>query len=103
MDLDSVNHNLSSDFSDTSPYSNLLCVSGYADSNGLCGQGLKSSNKGKVCFTDSDCPTNDATVNAPCKCGVNSNGTRYCDIMPGDSEWVNARAAVPFSNYNLKN
>lgn len=82
----------------------LLCQSGYADSNGICGQGLKSIQKGrkeflfmiagKVCRTDSDCPTNDMNNLAKCKCGFNSNGTKYCDIMPGDTEWVQTRAAV---------
>ena len=26
-----------------------------------------------------------------CNCGWNNGGTRYCDLLPGDDEWVNVR------------
>jgi len=48
--------------------------------------------KGQPCLSSSDCPTKSGSF-APCKCGFNSNGTKYCDIMPGDTQWVTTRLA----------
>lgn len=86
------------------PFANLVCKSGYADENGICTDGIKSKYKGnykilflfkgQICYTDSECSTDDPSISAPCKCGFNGDGTKYCDIMPGDTEWVTARAKV---------
>ena len=51
---------------------------------------LKSKNKGKICSTETDCPTSDENVNSAWKWGYNENGNSYCDIEAGDKEWVDA-------------
>jgi len=38
-------------------------------------------------------------VNAECKCSWNAEKNKYCDILPGDDEWVDAREA--FREYFL--
>ena len=48
-------------------------------------------------MSDQDCPTTDPSVFAPCKCGHTAKGTKYCDILGGDDEWVASYALV--SNY----
>jgi hypothetical protein len=60
---------------------------------------VKSLTQGQKCNTDSDCPASDGLTSAKCRCGFNSNGTKYCDILPGDSEWVITRAAVHCINF----
>ncbi len=73
--------------------SHLLCRSMYADSRGTCRAGLKSKNKGKPCKKNTDCPSvEDPNVFANCKCGWNDKKTRYCDLLPGDEEWLDVRA-----------
>lgn len=46
---------------------------------------------------DEDCPSSDGVTYAKCNCGWNSDKTKYCDLLPGDDEWVNVRTL--FSNY----
>jgi hypothetical protein len=33
----------------------------------------------------------DGTVTAKCACGWNPKKTRYCDLLPGDDEWLTVR------------
>jgi deoxyadenosine/deoxycytidine kinase len=33
----------------------------------------------------------DANIFAKCSCGWNGNKTRYCDLLPGDYEWLQVR------------
>jgi hypothetical protein len=33
----------------------------------------------------------DPNIFAKCSCGWNENKTRYCDLLPGDQEWVKVR------------
>lgn len=54
--------------------------------SGLCEEGGKSDNKGKACTLDSACGA------AECECGWNSEGDKFCGILPGDEEWVDSRA-----------
>ena len=66
--------------------SHLLCESLYMNpSTGLCEEPSTNANKGKACSSDSECGT------AACECGWNNNGDKYCGILEGDEEWVDAR------------
>ncbi|CAI2371396.1 unnamed protein product [Moneuplotes crassus] len=68
-----------------------LCRTGMVNrTTGNCAIKLKSTNKGKECTTDNDCPTSDENVKAACKCGYSGDGKKYCDIEAGDTEWVDA-------------
>ena len=71
--------------------SHLLCVSQYANSQGICSAGDTSKNKGQACDTNDDCPNSDNTATAKCQCSWNTNKTKYCDLLPGDDEWVTVR------------
>lgn len=71
--------------------SHLLCRSQFADPTGNCSDGAVSARKGKQCDTNDDCPSDDGATLAPCKCGWNSKKNRYCDLLPGDDEWVAVR------------
>lgn len=72
--------------------SHLMCRSQYANSSGICAPGIRSLNKGKVCKNQTMCRSvEDPNVFAKCTCGWNGNKTRYCDLLPGDDEWINVR------------
>ena len=71
--------------------SHLLCRSQFSDPTGNCSEGAVSKNKGKQCDTNDDCPSEDGTTTAKCACGWNTKKNRYCDLLPGDDEWVKAR------------
>eukprot|EP00347_Sterkiella_histriomuscorum_P013216 403365562 len=77
--------------------SHLLCKSQYANPYGQCSEGTKSTNKGVSCEIDDDCPSSDGTTYAKCNCGWNSEKTKYCDLLPGDDEWVDVRSK--FNDY----
>ena len=72
--------------------SHLLCKSQYADANGICREGPVSKNKGQACDIDDDCPSTDGSTQGKCKCAWDSDKTKYCDLIPGDSEWVDVRS-----------
>ena len=57
--------------------------------------------KGKLCFSEYDCTTTDPEVFGECKCGFNSQGYRYCDLIPGDEEWQKAISSVQFYQHLL--
>lgn len=44
-------------------------------------------------MSDSDCPSSQKGVNAPCVCGWSKTGKKYCDLLAGDKEWKEARSA----------
>lgn len=68
-----------------------LCRTGMVnETTGRCASLLTSTNKGKTCTTNADCPTSDDNVFANCKCGYNSGGNMYCDIEADDSQWTKA-------------
>ena len=71
--------------------SHLLCRSQFSDPTGNCSDGAVSQNKGNPCDTSADCPSVDGSTSGQCSCGWNPTGTRYCDLLPGDDEWVTAR------------
>ncbi len=71
--------------------SHLLCRSQYADPTGNCSDGAISLNKGQPCDTSADCPSKDGSTTAKCSCGWNGSKTRYCDLLPGDDEWLEVR------------
>jgi hypothetical protein len=74
--------------------SHLLCqTQTYNTSTGICIDGANSTKKGEVCTTDADCPSNTTNVLASCNCGWTSAGTKYCDILKGDTEWESAHTA----------
>eukprot|EP01017_Pseudomicrothorax_dubius_P014017 TRINITY_DN1642_c0_g1_i7.p1 TRINITY_DN1642_c0_g1~~TRINITY_DN1642_c0_g1_i7.p1 ORF type:complete len:199 (+),score=7.24 TRINITY_DN1642_c0_g1_i7:148-744(+) len=77
------------------PFANLVCKTGWADENGICTGGPKSKNRGNPCQTDRDCETDNPSIFAKCLCGMSETGTKFCDIMAGDEEWVSSRRAVP--------
>ncbi len=75
-----------------------LCRSGWVEpTDGRCSDGMQSKAKGAVCKTSADCPSSRAGTYSTCRCGLNNNGSRYCGIEGGDSDWVEARKAVPFT------
>lgn len=66
-----------------------VCKSGWINPNtGKWGEAVKSTNRGLSCSSDSDCPSSDPSIFAPCKCSF--DGTKRCDILGGDDVWVNA-------------
>ena len=77
--------------------SHLLCKSQYASPLGVCSEGTKSTNKGQTCEIDDDCPSSDGTSYAKCMCGWNTDKIKYCDLLPGDDEWVDVRSK--FNDY----
>ena len=77
--------------------SHLLCKSQYANPLGVCSEGTKSTNKGQTCEIDDDCPSSDGTSYAKCMCGWNTDKIKYCDLLPGDDEWVDVRSK--FNDY----
>ena len=72
--------------------SHLLCRSQYSDPTGNCSDGSVSLNKGAICESSADCPSVDGSTSAECNCGWNPLGTQYCDLLPGDEEWLNVRS-----------
>ncbi len=44
-----------------------------------------------MCEIDDDCPSKDGLTTGKCKCGWNTEKTKYCDLLPGDDEWVDVR------------
>ena len=73
--------------------SHLMCRSQYANASGICAPGTRSLNKGKVCKNSTMCPSvENPNITAKCSCGWNANKTRYCNLLPGDDEWVEVRA-----------
>lgn len=87
-----VNVNMRIDtYSYISEDSHLLCRSQFADPTGNCSAGAVSKNKGKECKTDADCPSIDGKITARCSCGWNSKKSKYCDLLPGDDEWIEVR------------
>jgi len=73
--------------------SHLLCESQYAGADGVCSSGQQSLRKGLECDSDSNCPSDVDGQYAACRCSWNADKTKYCDILPGDDEWVDAREA----------
>lgn len=71
--------------------SHLLCRSQFSDPTGNCSDGAVSKNKGKQCDTNDDCPSDDGATTSKCSCGWNAGKKRYCDLLPGDDEWVKVR------------
>jgi hypothetical protein len=53
-----------------------------------------SQHKGESCVSKYDCPSTIEGVYAECRCGLNANGTKLCDILEGDTEWEDARTKV---------
>ena len=80
--------------------SKLLCASQYYNSSGYCQTGPKSTNKGKECNSTTECPSDVAGINAACSCGWNSEGKKYCSILEGDDEWVDAKSKVGLASSN---
>ena len=81
-----------------------LCRTGWVEfSDGRCGEGVQSKNKGLECQANSDCPTSRTGINTTCRCGFNANGTKYCDVEGGDDEWVAARSAFQLYIDGTKN
>ena len=72
-----------------------LCRGSWVEAvDGRCSDGMQSKNKGLPCKSNTDCPTSRTGVYATCRCGFNTNGTKYCDAEGGDEEWLTARTAV---------
>lgn len=72
----------------------LLCEGGFADEyTGICGEGPNSLNMGETCSTNSDCGSSDSNYEVSCKCGWNSQGTKHCDALKGDTPYKEARQA----------
>lgn len=81
-------------FKESDEEARLLCETGYADAaSGLCSDGPLSIKKGQECTQDSDCQNVGATQQPSCKCGFNGQGKKYCDILPGDTPFLEARTA----------
>lgn len=53
--------------------------------------------RGQPCNHTFDCPANELGQGfANCSCSWNGDKQRYCNILPGDIEWVTAREKVFF-------
>lgn len=77
-----------------------LCRTAWVElSDGRCSDGMQSTNPGKLCQTDDDCPTSRTGQLASCRCGFNNNGSKYCEPEGGDPPWQLARQAV-FLHYS---
>ena len=64
---------------------NLLCETGYIDTNGRCGIPNRNAvNKGSSCFQNKDCKTTDSS---PGRC-INSivSSAKYCAPLENDHE-----------------
>ncbi|CAG9320194.1 unnamed protein product [Blepharisma stoltei] len=80
--------------------SNLLCSSGICKTQSgisYCSNSLASENsnipntcqRGSVCSSIADnFFTTPFALTGPCQCGLNSNGTAYCPIFPGDAPYL---------------
>lgn len=76
-----------------------LCKSGwYNRTTGKWFAGVKSTQKGKVCSTDLDCPTTVADIYARCKCGFSTKGQKFWDVEGDDDEWKDVKEK--FLNYS---
>ena len=48
---------------------------------------------GQQCTDNTNCLSSDSNFQSTCKCGWNSTGLKYCDALPGDQPYIDARAA----------
>lgn len=88
---------------------NYLCESGFCINFGvsICYPAPKLLlPTSEACSTDSDCKSSETGMfnlifNSSCQCGLNSEGNKYCSLLPGDSiyndydsmvkEWINSK------------
>jgi hypothetical protein len=67
-------------------YFNIFCEKAACKDN-VCISAPISKSKPKKCSTDSDCKSETNGITSKCRCGHNSKGYKYCDLLPGDSEY----------------
>jgi len=75
-------------------WAHLVCESQYADQSGKCMTPPVSLKRGEECSSNSECLSSGETGFAQCKCGFSTTGKKYCDILPGDVEWIDANRKV---------
>lgn len=65
---------------------NILCKSSSCKDN-KCISAPSSKSKPHTCDSDKDCKSDTSGIVSKCRCGYNEDGDKYCDLLPGDSEY----------------